>query len=94
MRKFLMTTAILIALSTSAYAETIEAGVNGLVCSFCATGIEKTFKKEAAVDTVKVDLDAKLVTIHTKEGQTLDDKTITSLINDAGFTITNIKREK
>ena len=94
MRKLMMTTALLIALSTAAHAETIEAGGNGLVCSFCATGIEKTFKKEAAVDTVKVDLDAKLVTIHTKEGQTLDDKTITSLINDAGFTITNIKRDK
>lgn len=94
MRKLLMTSALLVALSTAAYAETIKAGVNGLVCSFCATGIEKTFKKEAAVDTVKVDLDAKLVTIHTKEDQTLDDKTITSLINDAGFTITNIKRDK
>lgn len=94
MRKLMMTTALLIALSTAARAETIEAGVNGLVCSFCATGIEKTFKKEAAVDTVKVDLDAKLVTIHTKNGQTLDDETITSLINNAGFTITNIKRDK
>lgn len=94
MRKFLMTTALLVTLSGSAYAETVKAGVNGLVCSFCATGIEKTFKKQAAVDTVKVDLDAKLVTIHLKDGQTLDDKTITSLITDAGYTVTDIKREK
>lgn len=94
MRKFLMITALLVTLSGSAYAETVKAGVNGLVCSFCATGIEKTFKKEAAVDTVKVDLDAKLVTIHLKDGQMLDDKTITSLITDAGYTVTDIKREK
>lgn len=94
MRKFLITTALLVTLSGSAYAETVKAGVNGLVCSFCATGIEKTFKKEAAVDTVKVDLDAKLVTIHLKEGQALDDQTITTLITDAGYTVTNITRGK
>lgn len=94
MRKFLMITVILTMLSSSVHAETIKATVNGLVCSFCATGVEKTFKKQSAVDTVKVDLDAKLVTIHTKKGQKLSDETITSLITDAGYSVTNIKREK
>lgn len=94
MRKLLITTALLMTMSGAAYAETIKATVNGLVCSFCATGIEKTFKKQAAVEDVQVDLDAKLVTIHTKQGQELDDKTITSLITDAGYSVTDIKREK
>jgi copper chaperone CopZ len=85
---------LLVLLSGSAYAETINVGVNGLVCSFCATGLEKTFKKQAAVESVKVDLDTKLVTIHTKKDQTLDDKTLTTLITDAGYSVTNIKRKK
>jgi mercuric ion binding protein len=94
MRKTLIVTALLIAMAGTAYAETIKATVNGLVCSFCARGIEKTFKKQAAVEDVKVDLDAKLVTIHIKKDQAMDDKTVTSLIQDAGYSVTNIKREK
>lgn len=94
MRRFLIITVIFMSISNMAYAETIKANVNGLVCSFCATGIEKTFKKQTAVDTVKVDLDAKLVTIHIKEGQELDDETVTSLIKDAGYSVINITREK
>jgi mercuric ion binding protein len=94
MRKILLTAAAITMLATAAQAETIKASVNGLVCSFCATGIEKTFKAQAAVDHVKVDLESKLVTIGTKDGQTMDDATVTKLITDAGYTVTNINREK
>lgn len=94
MKKLLMISAAMVMLSGAANAETIKATVNGLVCSFCATGIEKTFKAQAAVETVKVDLDSKLVTIGTKKDQTLDDATVTKLITDAGYTITGITREK
>ncbi len=94
MRKLLLTTALLIATMSAAHAETIKASVNGLVCSFCATGIEKTFKAQPAVEMVKVDLDKKLVTINTKSLETMDDATITKLLTDAGYTVTDIKREK
>ncbi len=93
MRKILLTSIILLALSGTAYAETIKTSVNGLVCAFCATAIEKTFMAQAAVEAVKVDLDQKLVTITTKEGQNLDDETVKKLITDAGYAITNIIRE-
>jgi len=94
MRKILFTAALLITLAGAAQAETIKATVNGLVCSFCATGIEKTFKAQPAVANVKVDLENKLVTIDTKSLQGLDDATITKLLTDAGYTVTDIKREK
>jgi copper chaperone CopZ len=81
-------------LAGTAQAETIKASVNGLVCSFCATGIEKTFKAKPAVDSVHVDLDSKLVTITTKPDQKMDDATVTSLITDAGYSVTNISREE
>jgi copper chaperone CopZ len=82
------------ALSGTAYADTIKASVNGLVCAFCATGIEKTFKKQSAVDRVEVDLENRLVTISTKPQQTLDDTTVTRLITDAGYSVTGITRDK
>lgn len=80
-------------LATAAHAETIKASVNGLVCSFCATGIEKTFNAQPAVEKVHVDLDNKLVMINTKDKQNIDDTTVTKLITDAGYSVTSISRE-
>lgn len=93
MKKLLLATAIVL-FSQAASAETILAKVNGLVCAFCATGIEKTFKAEPAVETVHVDLESKLVTINTKADQKMDDATITKLITDAGYTVVGIERKK
>ena len=93
MRKVLLTLAVLIAFTGNAYANTIKASVNGLVCAFCATAIEKTLMKQPAVEAVRVDLEHKLVTITMKQGQNLDDDTVEKLISDAGYTITDIARE-
>ena len=94
MRHTLLTLAALIALSSSTLADTIKATVNGMVCAFCATGIEKTFKARPEVNTVKVDLEKKLVTIDTRPGQTMNDAEITKVINSAGYSVTRIIREK
>jgi copper chaperone CopZ len=94
MRNFIISAILILVLSGESYADTIKASVNGLVCAFCATGIEKTFTKQPAVQKIKVDLQNKLVTIDTKPAQTLDDNTITKLINDAGYSVTDIKREQ
>lgn len=92
MRKFLLTTAGIVLFSGAVQAETIKATVNGMVCAFCATGIEKTFRAQDAVADVKVDLETKVVTVHTKPQQTLDDATVTQFITDAGYTVTKIER--
>jgi copper chaperone CopZ len=94
MRSFILSIVFILSLAAPVSAETIKATVNGLVCAFCATGIEKTFKKQPAVDTIKVDLESKLVTIGLKPDQKLDDASLTKLINDAGYTVVGIAREK
>ena len=81
-------------ISQAAYAETITTSVNGLVCAFCAIGIEKTFRKQPAVEGIKVDLENKRVTIDTKPGQNLDDATITKLLTNSGYSVTGITRGK
>jgi copper chaperone CopZ len=91
--KLVIMTVLFVLVSATAQAETIKVTVNGLVCSFCATGIEKTFRKQEAVEEVKVDLDQKLVLIQTKEQSVLDDETVTKLVKDAGYSVTDIKRE-
>jgi copper chaperone CopZ len=80
-------------ISGHAHAETILASVNGMVCAFCATGIEKSFKKIPVVEKVDVDLEKKLVTLQTKAGASLDDTTIRKTITNAGYAVTGIKRQ-
>ena len=62
MRNILIVLVSLVAVSAAARAETIVANVNGMVCAMCVTGIEKSFRKVAAVDAVQVDLETKKVT--------------------------------
>lgn len=94
MRKILLTLVILTGLSGSALGETIHTTVHGMVCAFCATGIEKTFRKQPEVASVKVDLPKKLVTITTKPGKTLSDAKIKEVVSYSGYTLDNIVREK
>ncbi len=94
MKKLLAITLALMIFSTSAFAEEIKVTVNGMVCAFCSTGIEKTFKKQQEVESVTVDLDKKLVTVHTNNKENLTDDKIKKLITDAGYTVTDIKRAK
>jgi copper chaperone CopZ len=90
----LLTLIIAFGLTTVVAAETIHTTVNGMVCAFCATGIEKTFRKQPEVDFVKVDLAKKLVTIKTKPGKTLSDAKIKEVVTYSGYTMGKIVREK
>jgi copper chaperone CopZ len=94
MRRILLMLIILSGLSVSAVAETIRTTVNGMVCAFCATGIEKTFRKQPEVAAVHVDLPKKVVTITTKRGKTLSDAKIKEVVTYSGYTMGKIIREK
>jgi periplasmic mercuric ion binding protein len=94
MQKYLVTITLAFGLTAAVSADTIKATVNGMVCGFCATGIEKTFKAQPEVKAVNVDLKSKLVTVTTKEGQTLDDRKITQLLKNSGYSVAKIDRLK
>ena len=94
MQKYLFTIIIVFGLTAAVSADTIRATVNGMVCGFCATGIEKTFKAQPEVKTVDVDLENKLVTIQTKQGQTMNDAKIKKLLGNAGYSVVAVARQK
>jgi len=94
MKRNLITLIIAFGLTTIVSAETIHTTVNGMVCAFCATGIEKTFRKQSEVESVKVDLPSKQVTIKTKPGKTLSDAKIKEVVTYSGYTMGKIVREK
>lgn len=88
--KYLIALALLTA--SSVHAGTIEMTVNGLVCGFCAQGIEKTLRKNAATDDVLVSLENRLVAIATKEGADISDAELRNALTNAGYDVKAIER--
>ncbi len=72
-------------------ATAIKANVNGMVCAFCAQGIEKRLMKLSSTKEVFVDLKKRVVAVEAKDGETLDIKLVTSEIIDAGYDVTKIE---
>ncbi len=72
-------------------AKDVEVGVKGMVCSFCARGIEKKFSAEPAVEKVRVDLKNKIVSLNLKPGQDLDEETIRDIIRQSGLAVEYVK---
>ncbi|MBD2231477.1 heavy-metal-associated domain-containing protein [Phormidium tenue] len=85
--------ASLLSFSSVALAEEVTVTVKGMVCSFCAQGIKKTFGKLESVENVEVDLDKKFVKLDLKDGATLSDETIKEAINDAGYEVEKMERK-
>lgn len=78
--------------TAAANATTIEMTVNGLVCGFCAQGIEKTLRKDPATDDVFVSLEHRLVAIATKPDADIADDTLRQALKDAGYDVVAIAR--
>jgi copper chaperone CopZ len=85
--------AALAVLAGNASAATIEMDVNGLVCAFCAQGIEKKLRSYPATLDVLVSLEKKLVALSTKDGQDIADDELKSALTNAGYTAKAIRRE-
>ena len=78
--------------AVTAQAATIEMTVNGLVCGFCAQGIEKTLRRNAATDDVFVSLEHRLVAVATKPNADIPDETLREALRDSGYDVTAIAR--
>jgi copper chaperone CopZ len=87
-------TLVLLALlaTSAAHAATIELTVNGLVCGFCAQGIEKTLRRNAATDDVFVSLENRLVAVATKPDADIPDEVLRKALKDAGYDVKAIAR--
>jgi len=71
---------------------TIEMDVDGLVCAFCAQGIEKKLRKDAATADVFVSLEHKLVAVALKPQQDITDDALKTLLTEAGYTLRGVRR--
>jgi len=91
MRNIIISLALAGAALPAISANSIKATVNGMVCAFCAQGIEKTMSKMDATKAVFVDLKSRVVLVEAKEGKTLDEKAISAAIVDAGYDVVKLE---
>ncbi|WP_295639007.1 heavy metal-associated domain-containing protein [uncultured Methylibium sp.] len=90
MRNALILAAGLLALSAQA-ATTTKLTVNGMVCAFCAQGIEKKLSAMPQTRAVYVNLGDKIVAVEAKEGQTLDVDKVRAEVKDAGYDVVKVE---
>lgn len=89
----LVCAALGVGLSSPALAATsYKIGVNGMVCSFCAQGIEKRLSAMPQTAAVFIDLKQRIVAMELKPGATVDEQLIKKEIIDSGYDVTQIER--
>ncbi len=78
---------VALGLPLPAAAGSVKASINGMVCAFCAQGIEKRLQKLPETGAIHVDLKRKLVVVEPKKGSTLDESRIRTEIREAGYEV-------
>lgn len=76
-------------LTTSVFAATQKIEVNGMVCAFCAQGIEKSLFKIETTKDVYVNLDEGFVILESTNDGVSEEK-IKKIIVDSGYDVTKI----
>ena len=92
MKKDVLAVLMLCVSPLAAHAGTIEMKVFGMVCGFCAQGIEKSLRKLSATADVTVSLENQLVAVSTRDGVDIPDAELRKVIEEAGYDLKDIAR--
>jgi cation transport ATPase len=68
-------------------ASSLKLQVNGMVCSFCAQGIEKRLKGIPEAGAIFIDLRSKVVAVEQRTGQTLNTERVATEVREAGYDV-------
>lgn len=67
---------------------TVKFSVNGMVCAFCAQGIEKRLQKMSETGPLYINLAQKVVAVQPKPGMSIDTAKVKAEIIEAGYEVT------
>tara|TARA_B100001758_G_C18165882_1_gene481607 strand:+ start:266 stop:655 length:390 start_codon:yes stop_codon:yes gene_type:complete len=70
----------------------VTAYVQGMVCDFCARGLEKLLNNYDDIKAVNINLEKSTVSIELSAKSTLSNKDITEIIKNNGITTVHIER--
>ena len=66
--------------------------VDGMVCPFCAYGLEKRLEEVPSIDAVLIRVSDGVVQIRTKKDMELTDQALQEAVKKSGFTLRKIER--
>lgn len=92
MKKTLIILFCLLASPIVSAATSIKAEVNGMVCAFCAKGIEKKLNAMPEGQGAFVDLKRRIVVLELKPQQDLPLDAFTQVIRDAGYAVSKVEK--
>ncbi len=72
-------------------AGTVKFAVNGMVCAFCAQGIEKRLTKMSETGPLYINLAQKVVAVQPKPGKSIDVAKVKAEIAEAGYEVTSVQ---
>ncbi len=75
--------------------QNITVHVKGMVCDFCARGLTKSFnafREKAVLEDFQVDLSKHTVHLNVKEGASLSDAEITTVVEGSSLAVDKIDR--
>lgn len=86
-------TALCVALASAAtFANTtIKASINGMVCAFCAQGIDRNLRGTGVAKDIYINLRKKIVVMELKPNSSFTTDKFTALVRDAGYDVTKVE---
>lgn len=91
MKKLFLIAVLALFINTAFAANSIYAEINGMVCAFCAKGINKKLREQNSTQDVWVDLKSRMVIVELKEQKTMSLEAFTKLIKYAGYDVASVK---
>ena len=92
MKNILIILCCLVASPIVSAATSIKAEVNGMVCAFCAKGIEKKLNAMPEGQGAFVDLKRRIVVLELKPKQDVPLEAFTQVIKDAGYAVNKVEK--
>jgi cation transport ATPase len=92
MKRLMLAAALAAAPAAVLATETLKLTVNGMVCSFCAQGIERKLSALPETEAVYVNLMRKVVAVQPKPGATLDANKMRREVKDAGYHVVRVEQ--
>lgn len=68
----------------------VEISVNGMVCSSCAVGVKKIFKKDSRVKVLKMDIKKQILLLE-YWGAEIHPSKIKTMVKNSGYEVSSIK---
>jgi len=87
----LLITLALAAFGARADGQTVKFSVNGMVCAFCAQGIEKRLVRMPETGPLYINLARKVIAVEPKPGQRIDVDKVKAEITEAGYDVTQVE---